>query len=199
MGSFVTRVRALALTLGAPGLFILSFLDSSFLSLPEATDLMLIWMVTQHRNRLLLYAGSATVGSIIGCFALYEIGRTGGEALLRSRMRSGALERASRLFQRFGLMSVLIPAILPPPTPFKAFVLLAGVAGVSRAEFSAAVGLGRGVRYFGEGLLAAAYGEQAMDFVRRNGRTVSLWVAGLLILGLAAYVVRVKARNREVR
>ncbi len=199
MGSLVDHVKALAVTLGAPGLFILSFLDSSFLSLPEATDLMVIWMVTQHKNRLLLYAGSATLGSILGCFALYELGRTGGETLLRSRMKSGALERASRLFQRYGLMSVLIPAILPPPTPFKAFVLLAGVTAISRAEFAVAVGLGRGVRYFGEGLLAEAYGEQAIDFVRRNGRAVSLWIAGLLVVGLAAYVWRVKARARTDR
>ena len=99
MGGFVRRVEALALALGAPGLFLVAFLDSSLLSLPEITDLLVVWMVTRHKTRLLLYAGSATLGSIAGCLLLYGLGRKGGHALVRSRFmkglgtgRGGALE-----------------------------------------------------------------------------------------------------------
>ena len=94
MGRFVDWVRALALALGAPGLFLVAFLDSSFLSLPEITDLLLIWMVTQHKARMvLLRARCATLGSIAGCLVLYYIGRKGGEALVRKRF-SAAQRRA---------------------------------------------------------------------------------------------------------
>ena len=85
MGRFVDWVRRFALALGAPGLFIVAFLDSSFLSLPEINDLLLIWMVTQHKARMVLYAVAATLGSIAGCLVLYYVGRKGGEAVLRKR------------------------------------------------------------------------------------------------------------------
>ena len=82
MGNFVSRIQSLALALGAPGLFLVTFLDSSFLSLPEATDLLLIWMVIQHKSRMPLYAATAVVGSVAGCLALYYVGRKGGDALV---------------------------------------------------------------------------------------------------------------------
>ncbi len=189
----------MALALGAPGLFLLTFLDSSFLSLPELADLAILWMVTQHKTRLVLYAGSATLGSMAGCLVMYHLGRKGGEALLRSRFASVGLARASQVFQRHGLMAVLIPAVLPPPAPFKVFVLLAGVAEISQTRFVAAIALGRGVRYFAEGLLAVRYGDRAATFLEENGRTASLWLAGLLLGGLVLYVVWTKARERKAR
>src|SRR5262245_23700063 len=130
MGSFVGRIQAFALGLGAPGLFIVSFLDSSFLSLPEVNDLLLIWMVTQHKTLMALYVVSATAGSIAGCLALYAIGRKGGEAMMRQRFAAHRVDNALATFQRYGVLAVLIPSILPPPAPFKIFILLAGVAGI---------------------------------------------------------------------
>ena len=93
------------------------------------------------------------------------------------------------LFQRYGLFAVLIPSILPPPAPFKIFVLAAGVAKVKLAHFITAIAIGRGVRYFGEGLLAVWYGEAAADFLRENARTVAFAVAGACAVGGLAYIV----------
>jgi membrane protein YqaA with SNARE-associated domain len=199
MSRLAARVQAIALALGAPGLFLITFLDSSFLSLPELADLAIVVMVIEHKTRFVLYAASATAGSIVGCLVMYHIGRRSGEALLRSRFGGSGTTRASRLFQRYGLMAVLIPAILPPPAPFKIFVILAGVAGISQGRFVTAITLGRGLRYFGEGFLAVRYGDQATQFVRENGRTVSLWLAGLLAGGLLLYIFMRKARERKAR
>ena len=179
--------------MGAPGLFLVALLDSSILSLPEIADLLVIWMVVQHKERLVLYAASATLGSVSGCLALYFIGRKGGDALVRKRFRSSTVDKGLAAFQRHGLMAVLIPSILPPPAPFKIFVLLAGVARIGVGQFATAVAIGRGARYFTEGLLALRYGDQAIEFIRENGRTVSLWlVAGLLVV-LAGYLLWRKA------
>ena len=133
MGRFVGRLRALAVALGAPGLFLIAFLDSSFLSLPEIADILVVYMVTQHKSRMLLYVGATLLGSLAGCLVMYYIGLKGGEALISKRFSGGSVERARAALQRHGVMTVLIPSILPPPAPFKIFVLLAGVAGILEA------------------------------------------------------------------
>lgn len=199
MGRFFSRVQAIALALGAPGLFLVTFLDSSFLSLPEATDLLLIWMVVQHKNRMVLYAATAVAGSVAGCLALYYVGRKGGDALVRSRFNSGSVDRALATIQRYGVLAVLIPCLLPPPAPFKIFILLAGVAGISIGRFAVAIAIGRTIRYFAEGLLAVRYGDRAIEYVHANGRTVSLALVGVILAGLAGNVLWTKARNRSSR
>ncbi len=199
MGRFVDRVQTLALALGAPGLFLVTFLDSSFFSLPEVADLLVMWMVMRHKARMVLYVVSATLGSIVGCLLLYFLGRKGGEALVRRRFNSASVDKAMATFRRYGIMAVLIPSILPPPTPFKIFVILAGLAGINATRFTTAIVVGRGTRYLVEGLLAAWYGDRAMAFMRTHGTTVSLVVVGLLTLGLAGYVLSGKARTGKGR
>ena len=199
MGRFVDRVQTLALALGAPGLFLVTFLDSSFLALPEVADLLVMWMVMRHKTRLVLYVVSATLGSIIGCLLLYVLGRKGGEALVRQRFNSASVDKAMATFRRYGIMAVLIPSILPPPAPFKIFVILADLAGISATRFTTAIAVGRGARYLVEGLLAAWYGDRALAFMRTHGTTVSLVVVGLLTLGVVGYVLSSKARSGKGR
>jgi membrane protein YqaA with SNARE-associated domain len=194
MGGLVQRIQALALALGAPGIFLVAFLDSSILSLPEIADLLVIWMVTNNRSRFLLYVVSATIGSLLGCLVLYGIGKKGGASVVRRRFSSTSVERALAAFRRHGVMAVLIPSILPPPAPFKIFVLMAGVADISVARFSSAILVGRGVRYTVEGLLALWYGERAMTFIRSNGTTVALVVVGVLVVGFVVYLRWTKPR-----
>jgi len=194
MRHFVDWVQALALGLGAPGLFLAAIADSSFLSLPEVVDILLIWMTTQHKHRVILYAASATLGSVIGCLLLYMVGRKGDQFIAR-RFSAERMERALAAFRRYGLMAVLIPSLLPPPMPFKIFVLLAGAAGISTGRFVMAIAIGRGIRYFGEALLAVEYGDQAMIFLNENGRTVSLSLAIVCAAGLGGYLLWQKTRR----
>jgi membrane protein YqaA with SNARE-associated domain len=185
MHRLVAWVQASAVALGGPGLFIIAFLDSSFLSFPEVVDLLIIWLVTAHKERMLYYALLPTLGSMAGCFALYLVGRKGGEAFLRRRFSESHVDGALGVFRKYGLLAVAVPSLLPPPVPFKPFVLAAGVAGVRPFDFLVAVGIGRGLRYFGEALLAVWYGERAAQFVRDNARPVSLAFAVIvLVLGI---------------
>ena len=199
MKGFVEWIRTTALALGAPGLFIVGFLDSSFLSLPEINDLLVIWMVTQHKSRLVLYASAATLGSMAGCLVLYFLGRKGGDAFVRKRFNSDRVDRTLASVRRHGVMAVLIPSLLPPPAPFKIFVLLAGVAGISAPRFAAAIAIGRGFRYFGEGLLAVRYGDQAMEYLQTNLQVVSLFLIVVIGIGFAAYLIVTKAKARKSR
>ncbi len=196
MGRLVEWAQAFALGLGGPGLFFIAFLDSSFLSLPEINDLLLVWMVTRHKSRMVYYATCSTLGSIAGCLVLYYVGRKGDQWVTR-RFSQARIERTMAAFQRYGVMAVLIPSLLPPPAPFKIFVLLAGIAGVRMPRFVAAIASGRGLRYFTEGLLAIWYGDRAMEFIRDNGPTVALAVVGLLVAGLAGYLVSRRMSRRK--
>lgn len=188
MHRFVTWVQGFALALGGPGLFLIALLDSSFLSFPEVVDVLIIVFVTRHKARMVYYATLATLGSMVGCFMLYLVGRKGGEAFLRRKFHERHVDRTLSVFQKYGLLSVVVPSLLPPPIPFKPFVLVAGVAGVRPFDFLLAVGIGRGIRYFGEGLLALWYGEQAAVFVKNNARTVSLGFAALVLVAGVAWI-----------
>jgi membrane protein YqaA with SNARE-associated domain len=137
----------------------------------------------------------ATLGSVAGCLALYFVGRKGGSAFLERRFKGGTLERASGLMRRYGAMALIVPALLPPPAPFKIFVLLGGVANIPLKTFIAAIAFGRGVRYFGEGILAVMYGKQALDYIHRNGRTVALGLGLLVVAGGAAYYIWKRRRQ----
>ena len=145
MAGFVEWIKAFAVSLGGPGLFIIAFLDSSFLSFPEVNDLLIIWLTTQHKERMVYYALMTTLGSVAGCLALYTVARKGGEAFLRKRFNPHYLERAMATFRRYGLLAILIPSMLPPPMPFKIFVLAAGVAKVRPLDFILAIAIGRGL------------------------------------------------------
>ena len=184
MSRFLAWVQEWAVALGGPGLFVISFLDSSFLSFPEVTDVLIVLLVANHPERFLWYTVLPTVGSIAGSYAIYALARRGGEAFVRKRLSESHVERAFAIFRKYGVLAVAIPSILPPPVPFKLFVLTAGAAGVRPLEFVVAVTIGRGVRYGGEGLLALWYGEWALSFLKTNARTVSLWLA--VIVGVVA-------------
>ena len=188
MSRIVSWLEAFASSLGGPGLFLVAFLDSSFLSLPEINDVLVVLMVTQNEELMPYFATMATLGSISGCLVLYGLGRKGGEAIVRKRISAPRLERAMGLFRRFGVLAIILPALLPPPAPFKIFVLLSGVTRVPWLTFCAAVAVGRGVRYFGEGLLAVRYGDQAVELLHANGPLVSLVLAVVVLLGVGIYL-----------
>jgi membrane protein YqaA with SNARE-associated domain len=196
MKDLVTWIQSVALTLGGPGLFLVAFLDASFLSLPQINDLLLVWMVTKNTHLMPYYAAMSVVGSVAGCAVMYLIGQKGGDALLRKRFNGPAVARGMALFNRFGVLTVMVPALLPPPAPFKIFVLLAGAARIGLLKFCIAIAVARSIRYFGEGLLAVWYGRQALDFIAENGKTVSLWIVGAVLAAALGYALYRRLRGR---
>jgi membrane protein YqaA with SNARE-associated domain len=184
--SFINWIYGIALALGGPGLFTIAFLDSSFISLPQINDLLVVLMVRQNPAWMLYYALMATLGSIAGCYVIYYLAEKGGETFLRKRLKEGHIDRALGLYQRHGLLALMVPALLPPPAPFKLFVLLAGVAEVRPLKFVLAIAVARGARYLALGLLVVWYGDRAEELMATRGREVAVWVAGVIVTGATA-------------
>jgi membrane protein YqaA with SNARE-associated domain len=175
------KIIALASGLGAPGLLLISFLDSSVLSFPIINDLLLIQLSMQNHARMPLYALMAATGSVMGCVVLYFLARMGGEAYFHRK--AGARAHAIRHWvERNGFGGMLIAALLPPPTPFKIFVFAAGAFEAPVLGFTAAITLARLFRYFGVGYLAVRYGADAMPYLVAHK---------LLLTGLAVALVAI--------
>ena len=183
MRAFISSIYAFALSLGGPGLFMVAFLDSSFVSLPQINDILVVLMVTEHKALMVYYAFMATAGSVAGCYAIYYLANKGGEAFVRKRLKAGHVERSLALYRRHGLLALMVPALLPPPAPFKLFVLAAGLANVRPLQFVLAIAAARGLRYLALGILAIYYGDAALELMRTHGRTVAIVLAGLLVAG----------------
>jgi membrane protein YqaA with SNARE-associated domain len=183
--SFIAWIYSAALALGGPGLFVVAFLDSSFLSLPQINDLLVVLMVMPQKTWMPYYAGMATAGSVAGCYVVYYLAERGGEAFLKKRLKAHHIERALDVYRRHGLVALVIPALLPPPAPFKLFVLLAGVANVRPLQFVLAIAIARGARYLALGVLTVRYGDAAVELMRTRGRDVAIW----LVLPILAVVV----------
>jgi membrane protein YqaA with SNARE-associated domain len=166
------------------GLFAIGFLDSSVLSLPFVNDLLLIRFSIVAPHRMPYYAGMATLGSLAGCIWLYYLAKKGGEAMFR-RYTGQRAARVRDWVLRNKFLSVAVPAILPPPLPFKPFVLAAGVFQVPVRTFAVALLVGRGLRYFLEGFLAVRYGPQAQRYFVENKLELTLLIIGTLLLTYA--------------
>lgn len=179
------KVVAFASGLGAPGLFLISFLDSSVLTFPIINDLLLIELSMEHPARMPLYAFMASLGSVLGCVVLYFIARKGGEAIFHQK--AGKHGHAIRHWvEQNGFLGMLIAALLPPPTPFKFFVLAAGVFEVPLFSYISAITIARMFRYFGMGYLAIRYGADAMPYLMHHKLRLTVFV---ILLVIVSYVL----------
>ena len=174
---------------GGIGLMLLAVCDSSFLSLPEVNDILLMTFSINQPERMVLFAGLTTIGSLIGSAMLYSVGRRGGEALLRKRVSGPQLERVRGWYLRFGILAVIVPSLLPPPTPFKVFVLSAGMFGISWPRFLFAVLVGRSIRYFSEGILAVIYGAAAITFVEQHFGKIGIGISAVIVVSAVLYLL----------
>ena len=184
LNTWKQKVVAFAGTLGAPGLFLISFLDSSVLTFPVINDLLLIELCIQHPARMPVYALLAMLGSVLGCVLLFYLAEKGGEALFHKH----AGDRAQAIHNwvvKNGFGGMLIAALLPPPTPFKVFVVAAGVFEVPVVSFASAITLARAVRYFGIGYLAIRYGHEALPYLVHHKLNVTVFLIGLALVSYA--------------
>ncbi len=168
-------------SMGGGGLFLVAFLDSSVLSFPFVTDALVIRFAYSNPARMPYYVTLAALGSLAGCIWLYLIAKKGGEEFFHRRAGRAAV-RAKRWVQRNAFLSVFIPAILPPPFPFKAFILAEGVFQVPLRTFVGALLLGRGLRYLVEGILAVRYGEATLLFLTTHAEGFAISVIAVLVL-----------------
>ncbi len=197
MRRLLAWVQGFAESLGGPGLFVIAYLDSSFLSFPQVCDALIVLLTVRHPERVLFYALTTTIGSVAGCYSLYLVGRKGGEAFLRKRFHERHVDRALDIFRRHGILSVLVPSLLPPPMPFKIFVLAAGVSRMTTFDFLVAVTLGRAARYFGIAMLALWKGQEALTWIEQNAGKAGLMLASAIVLGATAYFWWKRRRRRR--
>ena len=169
-------LQGIVASTGGLGLFLIAFMDSSVLTFPVINDLLLIDLTIHYPARMPYYAAMATLGSVGGCLLLYYIARKGGEAMFRKNAGSRA-ERIQAWTKRNGFVSILVTALLPPPTPFKVFVIAAGALKMPVRTFVLGLLVARGVRFFAEGFLAVKYGDQGTQFLL----THKLEVAGIAL------------------
>jgi membrane protein YqaA with SNARE-associated domain len=184
---------AIALS-GGLGLFLVAFLDSTFVPFPTVNDLLLIALSIRSPARMPYYAATVTIGSVLGCLILYTLGRKGGEMAFGARAgRYGT--GVSLWIKRNGFLSVAVAALLPPPAPFKLFVFAAGALGMPFRAFVSSLILARSLRFFGEGFLAVRYGPQATTYLSEHKL---LFAVVLIVLVVSSYLVaRWFARHTE--
>jgi membrane protein YqaA with SNARE-associated domain len=173
---------------------VIGALDSSLLSLPEINDYLVVGRCIKHHSAAIYFPLFAATGSVLGCFLLYSIMRRGGQALLRKRFKTEHIVRAEQAYARFGLLALAVPAVLPPPLPFKIFVATAGALEYPRWRFLVTVMIARSLRYYVEGILAVYYGQRVLTFLRDNGLAVISIVAALAMLVLLIYLLSGRGR-----
>jgi membrane protein YqaA with SNARE-associated domain len=193
LGPWKQKIVAFAGTLGAPGLLLISFLDSSVLTFPVINDLLLIELSMRRPERMPLYASMAVLGSLLGCVLLFLLARRVEEAAFHRKVGTRAAPIRNWVV-RNGFGGMLMAAMLPPPTPFKFFVLAAGVFEMPLVSFASAIGLARVIRYFGVGYLAVRYGADALPYLGQHKLQVILLVIAFVAVSYA--VSRVVLRER---
>src|SRR5205814_735463 len=190
VGHWLERyVIGLPIYYAAPAMIAIGALDSSLLSLPEINDYLVVSRCFKQPSASFYFPLVAAPGSVIGCLVLYTIMRRGGQALLRRRFSRENIERAERAYAHFGFLAIAIPALLPPPMPFKIFVATAGTLEYPRWKFLLTVMLARSFRYYVEGILAVYYGRRVLSFLKDNGLVVISIVTAAIVLLLLVYAI----------
>ena len=191
LGKFIVHVP---IYIAGPAMILIGALDSSLLSLPEINDYLVVARCYTHPHTAFFFPLFASTGSVLGCLLLYTILQRGGLAVLHRRFKLEHVQKVERAYARFGIFALAIPALLPPPMPFKIFVATAGALQFPRRKFLLTILIARSVRYYTEGILAIYYGERVLRFIRDNGLIIVTIVGGLCLTALAIYLITNKGR-----
>jgi membrane protein YqaA with SNARE-associated domain len=186
---------ALLKPLGAWGVFAIAALDGAALGLPM--DPIVATYVYQNQSRFLLYVLMAATGSALGSIVIYGIGYAGGEELLRKRISPARFEKFHGAFQKHPFWSLMLPAMLPPPTPFKLFALAAAVSEMKFSSFLLAIFVGRFVRFLVLSILTLMFGPQFVHIFGNVFREHWALVLTVVAAGLAIWLVVLLLRKRN--
>src|SRR3989440_7881802 len=191
LGHFIVHVP---IFVAGPAMILIGALDSSLLSLPEVNDYLVVARCYTHPRAVFFFPMFAAIGSVLGCLLLYTILSRGGRAVLHSKFRVEHIERVESWYARFGILALAVPALLPPPMPFKVFVATAGALQFPRRRFLITILLARSLRYYVEGVLAVYYGRRVLQFLQDNGLMIVTAVFALCLAALAIYLLSNKGR-----
>jgi len=193
------EVSGYLVTFGAFGLFAVALLDSSLVPMPGGADAVTILLSNARPAWWPIYAGAATLGSTAGCVILYYISRRAGRRAL-SRFGERKQAKVKDLIERYDVLSVLVASVLPPPFPFKLFVISAGVFRFGVLRFALAIAAGRAFRFALEGYMAARYGAQAKElFARYYPYAGGALAVAIILFVVLRNVLKNRARRTEAR
>lgn len=187
---------ALLKPLGAWGVLAAAALDGGFIGLP--VDAVVAGYVYQDRARFLLYVFMAATGSALGSIVIYVIGYTGGEEFLRKRMSPERFEKLHSAFNHHPFWALMFPAMLPPPTPFKLFVLAAAISEMSFARFLLAVFCGRAVRFLILGILTIKFGPDVVRLTAELFGHHYYWILAAVVMGLIVWLALHRKKRRRI-
>jgi membrane protein YqaA with SNARE-associated domain len=173
--------------LGVWGVFAIAFADSALLGMP--VDAIVAFYVYQDHRHLLFYVAMASLGSALGSVPLYIIGYLGGEKVLRKRISEERFLQIHRSFEQHEFWALMFPGMLPPPMPFKIFVLGAAVFEMRFRDFMAAIFAGRFVRFLILSLLTLWFGPQIVELMGAVVRRHYFWVLGVIALGILTWLL----------
>ncbi|MGA9389423.1 MAG: VTT domain-containing protein [Candidatus Sulfotelmatobacter sp.] len=172
--------------LGIWGVFAIAFADSALLGMP--VDAIVAFYVYQDHRRLIFYVLMASLGSALGSIPLYVIGYQGGEMVLRKRISEERFLRVHGSFERHEFWALMFPGMLPPPTPFKIFVLAAAVFEMRFDHFLVAIFAGRFVRFLLLALGTLWVGPEIVGLIGTVVRQHILWVLGAVVVGVVVWL-----------
>jgi len=159
-------------------------------------DAVVAGYVYNDRGHFLLYVILASLGSALGSIPLYILGYLGGEKVLRKRISEQRFQEIHASFERHEFWALMFPGMLPPPTPFKAFVLGAAVFEMRFGHFLAAIFAGRFVRFMVLSLLTLWFGPQIVGLTGKLFREHFYWVVGAVVAGIVVWLL---LRRRKTR
>ena len=193
LARYTAWIFRLLVPLGIWGPFAVAFADSALLGMP--VDAVVAAYVYNDRRHFLLYVILASLGSAIGSIPLYLLGYLGGEKVLRKRISEQRFQEIHASFERHEFWALMFPGMLPPPTPFKVFVLGAAVFEMRFRDFLAAVFAGRFVRFMVLSLLTLWFGPQIVDLTGKLFRQHFYSVLGAVVAGVAVWLLLRRRRK----
>ena len=195
MARYTAWILHLLGPLGIWGVFLIAFADSALLGMP--VDAVVAFYVYRDHRHLLFYVLLASLGSTLGSIPLYIVGYQGGEMVLRKRISEERFLRIHRSFERHEFWALMFPGMLPPPMPFKVFILAAAVFEMRFRDFLAAVFAARFVRFLAEGLLTLWFGPQILGLLGALFRRHFYWVLGIMAGGLLIWLALRRNGRRQ--
>ena len=196
LARYTAWVLGLMKVLGIWGVFVIAFADSALLGMP--VDFIVASYVYQDRHRMLLYVAIASFGSAVGSIPLYLIGYAGGEKVLRKRISEERFQKIHQSFERNEFWALMFPGMLPPPMPFKVFVLAAAVFEMKFRDFIVAIFAGRFVRFLVLSILVLWFGPQIISHFGGIFKQHWMLLSGAVLeLGLVIWLFALRTKRKS--
>jgi membrane protein YqaA with SNARE-associated domain len=192
----LAKLTAALVAFGPLGILVLAFIDSAGIPVASGMDALIILVAAKTPARAVLAASMGVLGSLIGNLALFLGARAGARRFVKYAPQPGDKRRFREWFERYGLLTIFIPCMLPIPLPLKVFVISAAAFGTPLPTFAFVILLGRSIRYFGEAYLGVMLGEGSARYLRAH-----TWhlVGGAIALFAVLYVLLMMTERRRTK